>query len=184
MAGPGLLAHVLVAKYCDHLPLYRQEEIYEREGVELDRSTLADWVGSASGLLQPLVEALRHHVLSATKLHADDTPVPVLAPGLGKTKLGRLWTYVRDDRPAGDATAPAVWFAYTPDRKGERPKAHLSNFTGTLQADAYAGFDQLYETGRIRDGLLGARAAEVLRSTRRAQISGGAGSARPHRRTL
>ena len=86
-AGPGLLAHVLVSKYCDHLPLYRQEEIYEREGVELDRATLADWVGSASGLLQPLVEALRHHVLSATKLHADDTPVPVLAPGLGKTKL-------------------------------------------------------------------------------------------------
>jgi transposase len=151
MAGPGLLAHVLVSKYCDHLPLYRQEEIYEREGVELDRSTLADWVGSASGLLQPLVEALRHHVLSATKLHADDTPVPVLAPGLGKTKLGRLWTYVRDDRPAGDATPPAVWFAYTPDRKGERPKAHLSSFTGTLQADAYAGFDQLYESGRIRE---------------------------------
>jgi len=151
MAGPGLLAHVLVSKYCDHLPLYRQEEIYEREGVELDRSTLADWVGSASGLLQPLVEALRHHVLSATKLHADDTPVPVLAPGLGKTKLGRLWTYVRDDRPAGDTTPPAVWFAYSPDRKGERPKAHLSSFTGTLQADAYAGFGQLYETGRIQE---------------------------------
>ncbi len=151
LAGPGLLAHVLVSKYCDHLPLYRQEEIYEREGVELDRATLADWVGGASGLLQPLVEALRHHVLSATKLHIDDTPVPVLAPGLGKTKLGRLWAYVRDDRPAGDATPPAVWFAYTPDRKGEHPKAHLSSFTGTLQADAYAGFDQLYETGRIRE---------------------------------
>ncbi|MGA9937108.1 MAG: IS66 family transposase [Candidatus Acidiferrales bacterium] len=151
LAGPGLLAHVLVSKYCDHLPLYRQEEIYEREGVELDRATLADWVGGASGLLQPLVEALRHHVLSATKLHVDDTPVPVLAPGLGKTKLGRLWAYVRDDRPAGDATPPAVWFAYTPDRKGEHPKAHLSSFTGTLQADAYAGFDQLYETGRIRE---------------------------------
>jgi transposase len=150
-AGPGLLAHVLVSKYCDHLPLYRQEEIYERGGVELDRATLADWVGNASGLLQPLVEALRHHVLSTTKLHADDTPVPVLAPGLGKTKLGRLWTYVRDDRPAGDATPPAVWFAYSPDRKGEHPKAHLSSFTGTLQADAYAGFDQLYETGRIQE---------------------------------
>jgi len=151
MAGPGLLAHVLVSKYCDHLPLYRQEEIYERQGVELDRATLADWVGSASGLLQPLVEALRHHVLSTTKLHADDTPVPVLAPGLGKTKLGRLWTYVRDDRPAGDTTPPAVWFAYSPDRKGEHPQAHLSSFTGTLQADAYAGFDQLYETGRIQE---------------------------------
>jgi transposase len=151
MAGPGLLAHVLVSKYCDHLPLYRQEEIYEREGVELDRSTLADWVGGASGLLQPLVEVLRRHVMSATKLHADDTPVPVLAPGLGKTKLGRLWTYVRDDRPAGDATPPAVWFAYTPDRKGEHPRAHLSSFTGTLEADAYAGFDPLYQSGRIQE---------------------------------
>jgi transposase len=108
LAGPGLLAHVLVSKYCDHLPLYRQEEIYEQEGVELDRSTLADWVGGASELLQPLVEALRRHVMSTTKLHADDTSVPVLAPGLGKTKLGRLWTYVRDDRPAGDKTPPAV----------------------------------------------------------------------------
>src|SRR5258708_28316013 len=133
-AGPGLLAHVLVSKYCDHLPLYRQSEIYAREGVELDRSTLADWVGGTSRLLGPLVEVLRRHVMSANKLHADDTPVPVLAPGNGKTKTGRLWTYVRDDRPAGDATPPAVWFAYTPDRKGEHPKAHLGNFTGTLQA--------------------------------------------------
>jgi transposase len=130
---------------------YRQEEIYEREGVELDRATLADWVGGVSELLQPLIEALRRHVMSAEKLHADDTPVPVLTPGLGKTKLGRLWTYVRDDRSAGDQTPPAVWFAYTPDRKGEHPKTHLSSFTGTLQADAYAGFDQLYETGRIQE---------------------------------
>jgi transposase len=151
VAGPGLLAHVLVSKYCDHLPLYRQSEIYAREGVELERSTLADWVGGASALLAPLVEALRRHVMSATKLHADDTPVPVLAPGNGKTKTGRLWTYVRDDRPAGDATPAAVWFAYTPDRKGEHPQAHLSNFTGTLQADGYAGFDRIYEAGRIQE---------------------------------
>jgi transposase len=151
IAGPGLLAHVLVSKYCDHLPLYRQSEIYAREGVELERSTLADWVGGTSALLAPLVEALRRHVLSATKLHADDTPVPVLAPGNGKTKTGRLWTYVRDDRPAGDATPVAVWFAYSPDRKGEHPQAHLSNFTGTLQADGYAGFDAVYETGRIQE---------------------------------
>src|SRR5215471_11339289 len=102
MAGPGLLAHVLVSKYADHLPLYRQAEIYAREGVELERSTLAEWVGECSRLLQPLVEALRRHVMSAEKLHADDTPVPVLAPGRGKTKTGRLWTYVRDDRPWGD----------------------------------------------------------------------------------
>ena len=151
LAGPGLLAHVVVSKYCDHLPLYRQEEIYAREGVELERATLADWVGGASQLLAPLVEVLRRHVMSASKLHADDTPVPVLAPGLGKTKTGRLWTYVRDDRPAGDATPPAVWFAYSPDRKGEHPQAHLSQFSGTLQADAYAGFDHIYESGRIRE---------------------------------
>ena len=151
MAGPGLLAHVLVSKYCDHLPLYRQEEIYAREGVELDRATLADWVGGASGLLAPLVEALRRHVMRAEKLHADDTPVPVLAPGNGKTKTGRLWTYVRDDRPAGDTTPPAVWFAYSPDRKGEHPGQHLREFRGVLQADAYAGFNHLYEDGRIQE---------------------------------
>lgn len=95
MAGPGLLAHVLVAKYCDHLPLYRQSGIYAREGVELERSTLAGWVGQCNMLLRPLVAALQKHVLSGEKLHADDTPVPVLDPGEGKTKTGRLWTYVR-----------------------------------------------------------------------------------------
>ena len=139
-AGPGLLAHVLVSKYCDHLPLYRQSEIYARQDVELERSTLADWVGGSAHLLQPLVEALRRYVMAASKLHADDTPVPVLAPGQGKTKTGRLWTYVRDDRPAGDTASPAVWFAYSPDRKGEHPGRHLEKFRGTLQADAYAGF--------------------------------------------
>jgi transposase len=148
-AGPGLLAHVLVSKYSDHLPLYRQSEIYARQDVELERSTLADWVGGTSRLLEPLVAALRRYVMSAGKLHADDTPVPVLAPGNGKTKTGRLWTYVRDDRPAGDTAAPAVWFAYSPDRKGEHPERHLEKFRGTLQADAYAGFNQLYENGRI-----------------------------------
>jgi len=151
MAGPGLLAHVLVSKYADHLPLYRQAEIFEREGVELERATLADWVAGTSRLMEPLVEALRQHVMKAEKLHADDVPVPVLAPGLGKTKTGRLWTYVRDDRPAGDATPPAVWFAYSPDRKGEHPKEHLKKFQGTLQADGYAGFDQIYEAGNIRE---------------------------------
>jgi transposase len=150
LAGPGLLAHVLVSKYCDHQPLYRQSEIYARQGVELERSTLADWVGGSSKLLEPLVEALRRYVMSAGKLHADDTPVPVLAPGQGKTKTGRLWTYVRDDRPAGDRSAPAVWFAYSPDRKGEHPERHLQKFSGTLQADAYAGFNQLYHDGQIQ----------------------------------
>lgn len=127
VAGPRLLAHVLVSKYCDHLPLYRQSEIYAREGVELERSTLADWVGGTSALLTPLVEALRRHVMAASKLHADDTLVPVLAAGNGKTKTGRLWTYVHDDRSAGDTTPAAVWFAYTPDRKGEHPKAQRSS---------------------------------------------------------
>jgi transposase len=152
LAGPGLLAHVLISKYADHLPLYRQCEIYAREGVELERSTLADWVGGSSELLDPLVEALRRYVITAVKLHADDTPVPVLAPGKGKTKTGRLWTYVRDDRPAGDEAAAAVWFAYSPDRKGEHPERHLRRFQGALQADAYAGFNQLYkEDGRIQE---------------------------------
>jgi len=123
MAGPRLLAHVLVSKFADHLPLYRQSVIYAREGVELERSLLAKWVGHSAALLQPLVDALRRHVMAATKLHADDTPVPVLAPGNGKTKTGRLWVYVRDDRSSGDATPPAVWFAYTPDRKGHPPAA-------------------------------------------------------------
>lgn len=151
LAGPGLLAHVLVAKYCDHVPLYRQSEMYAREGVELERSTLADWVGGTSRLLEPLVDALQRHVMSTHKLHADDTPVPVLAPGNGKTKTGRLWTYVRDDRPAGDSTPAAVWFAYSPDRRGEHPRQHLRSFSGILQADAYAGFHHLYEGGRIQE---------------------------------
>jgi transposase len=149
LAGPGLLAHVLVSKYADHLPLYRQAEIFQREGVELDRSTLADWVGGVSRTVQPLVDALQKYVLSTEKLHGDDVPVPVLAPGSGKTKTGRLWTYVRDDRPAGSEEAPAVWFAYSPDRKGEHPAGHLQNYSGILQADGYAGFNKLYETGRI-----------------------------------
>jgi transposase len=150
LAGPGLLAHVLVSKYADHCPLYRQSEIYARAGVDLDRSTLADWVGATSHLLAPLIDVVRKHVLTASKLHADDTPVPVLAPGMGKTKTARLWTYVRDDRPAGDTTAaPAVWFAYSEDRRGEHPKQHLRKFSGILQADGYAGFHHLYEGGRI-----------------------------------
>jgi transposase len=150
LAGPGLLAHVLTSKFCDHLPLYRQSEIYGREGVELDRSTLAKWVGESSHLLEPLVEVLRRYVMAADKLHGDDTPVPVLAPGNGKTKTGRLWTYVRDDRACGGTMPPAVWFAYSPDRKGEHPQQHLGQFRGILQADAYAGFNQLYENGSIQ----------------------------------
>ena len=144
LAGPALLAHVIVSKFSDHLPLYRQSEIYARQGVEISRSTLAGWVGAASDLLEPLVAAIQKHVLAGRKLHADDTPMPVLAPGSGKTRTARLWTYVRDDRPAGDEAAPAVWFAYSADRKGEHPRQHLKTFKGALQADAYAGFHHLY----------------------------------------
>ncbi|CAB3807409.1 hypothetical protein LMG27177_06329 [Paraburkholderia fynbosensis] len=132
--------------------------MYAREGVELDRSLLAKWVGHAATLLQPLVEALRSHVMSATKLHADDTPVPVLAPGNGKTKTGRLWAYVRDDRTSADMTPPAVWFAYTPDRKGIHPQKHLGSFNGTLQADAYGGYRAIYETGHVTEAACWAHA--------------------------
>jgi transposase len=158
IAGPGLLAHVLVAKFADHLPLYRQAAIYARDGVDLDRALLANWVGAASALLRPLVDAIRRHVLVGAKLHADDTPIPVLAPGNGKTKTARLWTYVRDDRPSGDTTPPAVWFAYTPDRKGIHPQTHLASYEGVLQADAYAGFNALYEDGTIQEAACWAHA--------------------------
>jgi transposase len=144
LAGPDLLAHVLVSKFADHLPLYRQSEIFAREGIDLDRSTLAGWVGAASELVAPLVDQIRKHVLAGAKIHGDDTPVPVLAPGNGRTKTGRLWTYVRDDRPAGQTTAPAVWFAYSEDRKGEHPRLHLKDYCGALQADAYSGLHHLY----------------------------------------
>jgi transposase len=150
LAGPGLLAHVLVSKYTDHLPLYRQSQIFARDGIDLDRSTLADWVGGASRLLHPLVDAVSRYVFEGHKVHADDTPVPVLCPGRGTTKHGRLWTYVRDDRPAGSREPAAVLFRYSPDRKGQWPSYQLREFTGILQADGYAGFDRLYGE-RIRE---------------------------------
>lgn len=149
--GPALIAHVLVSKYADHLPLYRQSEIYAREGVELERSTLCDWVGRSSALLSPLVEALRKEVMGSDVLHGDDTPVPVLAPGNGKTKTGRLWTYVRDGRPYGDLRPPAAAYFYSPDRKGEHPAAHLKCFKGTLHADGYAGFNAIFARGQIAE---------------------------------
>jgi transposase len=151
LAGPGLLAHVLVSKYADHLPLYRQSQIYARSGIDLERSTLADWVGGAHQLLSPLIDALGEHVLSGAHLHADDTPYPVLAPGAGKTKIARIWTYVRDERSWGSTVPAAVWFRYTSDRKGIHPHAHLSRFTGALHADGYAGFDRLFGSGRIQE---------------------------------
>lgn len=158
LAGPGLLAHVLVSKYAHHLPLYRQAEIYKNLGVELERSTLADWVGGAARTLEPLVAAIRRYVLSGEKVHGDDTPVPVLAPGEGKTKTGRAWTYVRDDRGAGSKDPPAVWFAYSPDRQGVHPQGHLQTFRGILQADAYAGFNGIYKLGHVREAACWAHA--------------------------
>lgn len=149
--GPGLLAHVLVAKYADHLPLYRQSGIYAREGVDLERSTLADWVGRSAALLDPLVEAMRKEVMASDVLHGDDTPVPVLAPGLGKTRTGRLWAYVRDGRPYGSDRPPAAVFFYSADRKGEHPQSHLKSFRGILHADGYAGFNAIFETGTVTE---------------------------------
>jgi len=151
LPGPGLLAHVITAKFADHTPLYRQSQIFAREGIELDRSILARWVGEAAALLAPVAEVLSRYVLATDKLHGDDTPIPVLAPGTGKTKTGRFWTYVRDNRPAGDSKPPAVWFSYSPDRKGEHPQRHLAKFTGVLQADAFAGYNRLYQGGAIQE---------------------------------
>lgn len=142
--GPGLIAHVLVSKYCDHLPLYRQSAIYQRAGVALDRSTMADWVGGSAVLLDPLAQAIARHVRAGAALHADDTPVPVLDPGRGKTKTGRLWVLVRDERPWGSQAPPAVFYRYSADRKGEHAKALLGSCRGFLHADAYAGFKELY----------------------------------------
>ena len=145
-AGPGLLAHIMFAKYGLHLPLNRQSTVYAREGIDLDVSTLADWIGAAAATLMPLVAVIRAHVFTAERIHADDTTVPVLAKG--KTRTGRLWTYVRDDRPFGGCDPPAAIFFYSPDRGGKHPEQHLAGYTGLMQADAYAGFNRLYGAGR------------------------------------
>ncbi|HEY1386067.1 MAG TPA: IS66 family transposase [Dongiaceae bacterium] len=143
--GPGLLAHVAVAKFADHIPLHRQTTMYAREGVELDRATLADWVGQVMFLLAPLVEAIAQHVLTGAVLHADDTTIPVLAPGLGRTRTGRLWVVVRDERPWGSGVPPAAVYRYSPDRKAEHAEALLGACRGFLHADGYAGFGKLYQ---------------------------------------
>ena len=147
---PALLAHVLVSKYCDHLPLYRQSQIFARQGVELDRSTLANWVGGACWWLEPLQARLAEHVFASQKLFADDTPIPVLDPGRGRTKTGRLWVYARDDRPWNGPDPPAAVYLYSPDRKAERPAAHLARFKGVVQVDGYPGFERLTDGGNIQ----------------------------------
>ena len=149
LAGAGLLAHVLVSKYADHLPLYRQSQMYAREGVMLERSTLADWVAGSARLLTPLARAIGDYVLRAVKVHSDDTPTRVLGAGKGKAHLGRLWVYVRDDRASADSSPAAVWFQYSVNRKGEHPGAHLANYKGILQVDAFAGYNALFGDGRI-----------------------------------
>ena len=147
--GPGLLAHVLVNKYADHLPLYRQSGIFEREGIDIDRSTLADWVGKSTALLEPLADAIGRHVLAGQAIFADDTPVKMLAPGTGKTATARLWAYGRDERPWGSDVPPASWYQFSPDRKGQHPKDHLAKYHGWMHADGYTGFEDLYRSGDI-----------------------------------
>ena len=129
--------------------LYRQAEIFARDGVSLETSALSGWVGATAAALKPLVDALAVDILASDTLHVDDTPVPVLAPGTGKTKTGRLWTYVRDERPFAGSRPPAALFFYSPDRKGEHPQAHLKDFRGVIHADGYAGFNELFAGGRI-----------------------------------
>ncbi|RZL93732.1 MAG: IS66 family transposase [Variovorax sp.] len=162
LAGAGLLAHMLVGKYADHLPLYRQCQIYAREGVQLERSTLTDWVGQAARLLAPLADAIGRYVLSAEKIHGDDTPIRALGGRGQKAHTGRLWVYVRDDRPSGDEASPAVWFQYSADRRGEHPVRHLKNYRGILQADAFAGYHELYRDDRILEAACWSHARRKL----------------------
>ena len=150
-AGPQLLAHVLFSKYRAHLPLNRQSDMYAAEGIDLDVSTLADWVGACAATLKPLVDEIEKHVLAAERLHIDDTTVPVMAKNACTT--GRLWTYVRDDAPFGGSAAPAALFYYSPDRGGTHPEKHLATYSGIVQADAYSGYNGLYIEGR-KPGLI------------------------------
>jgi transposase len=143
------VAQVLVSKYADHLPLYRQAQIYARQGIALDRSTLADWVGRAAFMLRPVHERLLSVLKSSAKLFADETTAPVLDPGRGRTKIGQLWAYARDDRPWGGSDPPGVVYVYAPDRKADRPIAHLAGFEGVLQVDGYAGYRVLAERGNV-----------------------------------
>lgn len=145
------LAHVVVSKFDHHLPLYRQAEMMAAQGVTIDRSTLAGWAGQAAHLLDPIVKRIREEGLKATKIHADDTPVKVLAPGSGKTSTGRLWAYVVDDRASGAAAPPLAWYRFTPNRAGIHPKRELAGFTGFLQADAYAGFGSIYAGNAVTE---------------------------------
>jgi transposase len=166
MVDASFLAHIAVAKFCDHIPLYRQAEIYARSGLDIDRGLLAEWLGHVAWLIRPLVDLIAAQVMAGRVIHADDTPVPVLAPGAGKTRTGRQWVYLRDERPHGGAAPPAVLYRYTPDRRGEHCRAELARFVGWLHADGYAGFGRLYEIDGARSADAGVlqgppRVAEV-----------------------
>lgn len=150
-ASFGTLAHVITAKFDHHLPLYRQAEMMAAQGIDIDRSTLAGWVGQGAALLDPIASRIREIGLEASKIHADDTPVPMLDPGRGKTATGRLWAYVVDDRGSGASTPALVWYQFTTDRTGAHPQRQLADFNGYLQADGYAGYDKLYATNRVSE---------------------------------
>lgn len=144
-AESGLLAHILVQKYCNHLPYYRQSEIYLRgENVELCRSTMASWGGQCARLLNIIVDEIKKEIFNSSHIHGDDTTLKVLAPGNGKTKTARLWAYTRNGKNYNSNTPPAICYFYSPDRKGIRPQSHLENFKGIFHADAYSGYNKLY----------------------------------------
>lgn len=149
MAGAGLIAHVMVSKYADHCPLYRQSQICAREEVIIAASTMGGWMGNGAALLTPLAQAVGRYVMQAYKVHSDDTPTRALGGAKGKAHLGRIWTYVRDDRAWGDSAHPAAWFQYSEDRRGEHPRQHLGKFSGVLQVDAFAGYNSLFTDGRV-----------------------------------
>ena len=158
--GSGLLAHILISKFADHLPLYRQSGIYAREGVDLDRSTMAEWVGKTTTLLTPLAEAIARHVKRGEAIHADDTPVKLLSPGDKKTKTARVWTYVRDERPWNGADPPAAWSEFSIDRKKQPPVGHLDRYQGWVHADDYAGFKDIFDSLKAKK--LGATPAQEM----------------------
>ena len=164
LPGPALMAHVVASKYCLHQPLYRQSQVYGFAGLELERSLLAQWVRASDRLLSPLVLAVRRHVLGGGHLHADDTPLPVLDPGRGRTRTGYLWTYVRDERTWGSPQPPAVWFEYSPGRGGEHPRRHLHGYQGVVHVDAYAGFNELFGLFPHRERKARAGPARLKRS--------------------
>jgi transposase len=195
--GPGLVANVVVGKYLDGLPLYHQSAILAREGIAIERATLADWVGHVAWWVMPLAELIGAQVMAAPVIHTDDTPIAVLAPGNGKTRTGRLWAYVVDERPWQGVRLPAAYYRFSPDRRGERPRDHLAGFRGVIQADAFSGYGGPGTLGGIGQRtnrpraaaadprrLLGARPAQVLRRVRGNQVAARRGGAEADRRTL